>query len=148
MSNVGSDNLPASGFDPFRPLPTYAVGRDPNDRVRFKADLGAAPRPGGSDGGTPVGRTQPDWTFASEVSRIKKTGPLPSERVDLSIRDIVDVAIDEDRHAPCLWVPAEHWAAFSEAVGQAPNRIGVIIYRRKTVREGAPYSEVTTRRPD
>lgn len=66
----------------------------------------------------------------------------------MSIRDIVDVAIDEDRHAPCLWVPAEHWAAFSEAVGQAPNRIGVIIYRRKTVREGAPYSEVTTRRPD
>jgi hypothetical protein len=61
---------------------------------------------------------------------------------------MVDIAIDEDRGSRCLWVPAEHWAAFCEAVGRTPNRIGVIIYRNKTIREGAPYSEITTRRPD
>jgi hypothetical protein len=61
---------------------------------------------------------------------------------------MVDVAIDEDRNARCLWVPAEHWGTFCEAVGRAPNRIGVVIYRNKTIREGAPYSEITTRPPD
>jgi len=66
----------------------------------------------------------------------------------LSIRDLVDIAIDEDRSARCLWVPAEHWAALCEALGRAPNRVGVIIYRNKTIREGAPRSEITTRRPD
>jgi len=61
---------------------------------------------------------------------------------------MVDIAIDEDRGARCLWVPAEHWSAFCEAVGRTPNLIGVIIYRNKTIREGAPYSEITTRWPD
>jgi hypothetical protein len=60
----------------------------------------------------------------------------------------VDLAIDEDRKAPCLWVPAEHWAAFIEQLGRGPNRIGVIVYRSKTIREGAPYSDITTHRPD
>ncbi len=66
----------------------------------------------------------------------------------MDIRAQVDVAIDEDRRAPCLWVPTEHWDAFCEALGRGPNAIGVIVYRGKTIREGPPYSDVTTRRPD
>ena len=66
----------------------------------------------------------------------------------MSIRDEVDIAIDEDRRAPCLWIPAEHWEAFCEEIRRGPNAIGVIVYRGKTIREGAPFSEVTTRRPD
>ncbi|MFI4933245.1 MAG: hypothetical protein ACHP7N_01375 [Caulobacterales bacterium] len=65
----------------------------------------------------------------------------------MDIRAQVDLAIDEDRKAPCLWVPAEHWAALGEQLGRVPNRIGVIVYRGKTIREGPPYSDVTTR-PD
>ena len=64
----------------------------------------------------------------------------------MEARDLVDVAIDEDPRAPCLWVPSEHWAAFCEATKRQPNRIGVVIYRNKTVRDGGPYSEITTRR--
>lgn len=60
----------------------------------------------------------------------------------------VDLAIDQDRRAPCLWVPAEHWAAFAQRLGRGPNRIGVIVYRGKTIREGPSYSDITTRRPD
>jgi hypothetical protein len=60
----------------------------------------------------------------------------------------VNLAIDEDRKARCLWVPTEHWAAFAEQLGRGPNRIGVIVYRGKTIREGPPYSDITTRRPD
>jgi hypothetical protein len=66
----------------------------------------------------------------------------------MSIRAQVDLAIDEDRHAPCLWIPTEHWAAFCDQLGRGPNRIGVIVYRGRTIREGPPYSEVTTRRPE
>ena len=66
----------------------------------------------------------------------------------MSIRAEVDLAIDEDRHAPCLWVPAERWAALCSQLGRVPNRIGVIVYRGKTIRQGHPYSEITTRRPD
>ncbi len=66
----------------------------------------------------------------------------------MNILSRVDLAIDEDRKAPCLWIPAEHWAAFSDQLGRGPNRIGVIVYRGKTIREGPPYSDITTRRPD
>jgi len=66
----------------------------------------------------------------------------------MEIRAEVDLAIDENRRAPCLWVPSEHWIAFCDQLGRAPNRIGVIVYRGKTIREGPPYSEVTTKRPD
>jgi len=59
----------------------------------------------------------------------------------------VDLAIDEDRRAPCLWAPTEHWAALAEPLGRGPNRIGVIVYRGKTIREGPPYSDITTRPP-
>jgi hypothetical protein len=61
------------------------------------------------------------------------------------IRDLVDMVIDEDRHAPCLWVPTEHWEDFLRAVDRVPNLIGAVIYRNKTVREGPPYSDITTR---
>jgi hypothetical protein len=66
----------------------------------------------------------------------------------MNIRDRVDIAIDEDPRAPCLWVPSEHWAALCEALDRTPNVIGAIIYRNKTIREGEPFSDVTTRRPD
>jgi hypothetical protein len=64
------------------------------------------------------------------------------------IRQLVDVAIDENRRAPCLWVPSEHWRAFCDALGRQPNAIGVMVYRGKSIREGEPYSEITARRPD
>ena len=60
---------------------------------------------------------------------------------------LVDIAIDEEPHTPCLWVPTEHWEEFVEAVGRVPNPIGAVIYRKKTIREGPPYSEITTRDP-
>ena len=66
----------------------------------------------------------------------------------MSILARVDIAIDEDRSSRCLWVPTEYWADFCAAVGRQPNRIGVIVYRGKTVREGEPYSDITTRPPD
>jgi hypothetical protein len=61
--------------------------------------------------------------------------------------DLVDVAIDEDPRAPCLWVPSELWPEFLAAVGRRPNLIGAVIYRNKTVREGGALTDVTTRRP-
>ena len=61
--------------------------------------------------------------------------------------DLVDVAIDEDPRAPCLWVPSELWPEFLAAVGRRPNLIGAVIYRGKTVREGGPLTDITTRRP-
>jgi hypothetical protein len=66
----------------------------------------------------------------------------------MNIRAQVDLAIDENRRAPCLWVPTERWADLCDQLGRGPNRIGVIVYRGKTLREGPPHSDVTTRRPD
>jgi hypothetical protein len=65
----------------------------------------------------------------------------------MDARDLADVAIDEDPRAPCLWVPSELWPDLLAAIGQKPNLIGAVIYRNKTVREGAPLTDVTTRRP-
>ena len=65
----------------------------------------------------------------------------------MDIRARVDLAISEDRRAPCLWVPAECWTALCAEIGRGPNRIGVIVYRGKTLRQGPPYSEITTRNP-
>ena len=61
-------------------------------------------------------------------------------------KTLVDAAIDEDPRAPCLWVPSEIWPEFVTAIGHRPNVIGAVIYRNKTVREGAPQTEITTRR--
>lgn len=66
----------------------------------------------------------------------------------MSIRALVDLAIDEDPRSPCLWVPAEDWDAFCQAIGQTPNVIGAVIYRNKTVRDGGPYCDITTKQPD
>jgi hypothetical protein len=59
---------------------------------------------------------------------------------------LVDVAIDEDPRAPCLWVPSELWPEFIAAVDRRPNLIGAVIYRNKTIREGRPDTDITTRR--
>jgi len=65
----------------------------------------------------------------------------------MEVRELADIAIDEDPRAPCLWVPSELWPAFCQAIGQRPNLIGAVIYRNKTVREGAPLTDITTERP-
>lgn len=65
----------------------------------------------------------------------------------MDARDLVDVAIDEDPRAPCLWVPTEVWDDFLASVNRRPNIIGAVIYRNKTVREGPPFSDITTLRP-
>ncbi|MFI4975260.1 MAG: hypothetical protein ACHP84_12035 [Caulobacterales bacterium] len=64
----------------------------------------------------------------------------------MDIKALVDIAIDEDPRARCLWVPSEHWDAFCDSLRRKPNRIGVVIYRNKTIRDGGPLSEITTRR--
>ena len=50
----------------------------------------------------------------------------------MQARDLVDVAIDEDPRAPCLWVPSELWPEFCAAIAQQPS---------------GPLSDITTRRP-
>ena len=65
----------------------------------------------------------------------------------MEARDLVDMAIDGDPRAPCLWVPSELWPQFCRAIAQRPNLIGAVIYRNKTVREGGPLTDITTRRP-
>ena len=64
----------------------------------------------------------------------------------LRIRDLVDLAIEDDPRAPCLWLPSQHWDDFCAAIDQRPNLIGAVIYRGKTIRDGGPLSEITTRR--
>jgi hypothetical protein len=44
-------------------------------------------------------------------------------------------------------VPSDLWQEFCAAIRQQPNLIGAVIYRNKTIRDGGPYSEVTTRQP-
>ena len=62
----------------------------------------------------------------------------------MGIRDLVDLAIEDDPRAPCLWVPSEAWAEFCAAIGQKPNLIGAVIYRNKTIRDGGPLTDVVT----
>jgi hypothetical protein len=64
----------------------------------------------------------------------------------MDAKTLVDVAIDEDPRAPCLWVPSELWPEFVAAVDRRPNLIGAVIYRNKTIREGRPETDITTRR--
>jgi hypothetical protein len=64
----------------------------------------------------------------------------------LSIKALVDITIDDNPHAPFIWVPAEDWQEFCRAIDQRPNLIGAVIYRGKTIREGPPNSEITTYR--
>ena len=62
----------------------------------------------------------------------------------MDIKSLVDLAIDEDPRAPGLWVPSEHWLDFLTAVDRRPNRIGAVIYRDKTIRDGGPQTDVMT----
>ena len=62
----------------------------------------------------------------------------------MDIRTLVDLAIDEDPRAPCLWVPSEHWVDFLTATRRKPNLIGAVIYRDKTIRDGGPGTDVMT----
>jgi hypothetical protein len=78
-----------------------------------------------------------------ERSSSRQTGA-----VAMDVLAQVNLAIDEDRRAPCPWVPIEQWAPFAEQLGRGPNRIGVIVYRGKTIRPGPPYSDIATRRPE
>ena len=64
----------------------------------------------------------------------------------MDAKTLVDIAIDEDPRAPCLWVPSELWPEFVVAVDRRPNLIGAVIYRNKTIREGRPATDITTRR--
>lgn len=66
----------------------------------------------------------------------------------LPIRDLVDLAIDEDPRAPCLWVPPEDFGSFCTAIRQQPNLVGAVIYRNKTIRAGPPFCTITTRAVD
>ncbi len=63
----------------------------------------------------------------------------------MNIRALVDAAIDEDPRAPCLWIPSDQFPGFCDAIDQRPNKIGAVIYRKKTIRDGGPYCEITTR---
>jgi hypothetical protein len=65
----------------------------------------------------------------------------------MDARTLVDLAIDEDPRAPCLWVPTELWPEFCQAIRQKPNLIGAVIYRNKTIRDGGDYTDITTRQP-
>ncbi|WP_332769807.1 hypothetical protein [Phenylobacterium sp.] len=62
----------------------------------------------------------------------------------MDIRTLVDIAIDEDPRAPCLWVPSEAWPEFCAAIRRRPNLIGAVIYRDKTVRDGGPATDIVT----
>lgn len=62
----------------------------------------------------------------------------------MDVRDLVDMAIDEDPRAPCLWVPSEAWPEFCAAIDQKPNLIGAVIYRNKTIRDGGPQTDIVT----
>jgi hypothetical protein len=64
----------------------------------------------------------------------------------MDAKTLVDIVIDEDPRAPCLWVPSELWPEFIAAVDRRPNVIGAVIYRNKTIREGRPDTDITTRR--
>ena len=67
--------------------------------------------------------------------------------MSMDAKQLVDIACDEDPRAPCLWLPSNMWPEFCAAIRQAPNLIGAVIYRNKTIRDGGPYCAVTTRQP-
>jgi hypothetical protein len=65
----------------------------------------------------------------------------------MDARQLVDIACDEDPRAPCLWVPSDLFPVLCDQIRQRPNVIGAVIYRNKTIRDGGPYCDVTTRMP-
>ena len=65
----------------------------------------------------------------------------------MNARQLADIAIDEDPRAPCLWLPSDLFPEFCDLIDQRPNLIGAVIYRNKTIRDGGPYIDITTRLP-
>jgi hypothetical protein len=65
----------------------------------------------------------------------------------MNARQLADIAIDEDPRAPCLWLPSDMFPEFCALIDQRPNLIGAVIYRNKTIRDGGPYCDITTRLP-
>ena len=65
----------------------------------------------------------------------------------MDIQVLVDLAIEDNPHAPCLWVPSRHFDAFCTAIRQKPNVIGAVIYRNKTIRDGGAIESISTHRP-
>ena len=63
----------------------------------------------------------------------------------MGARQLVDIACDEDPRAPCLWLPSDLFPEFCAAIRQQPNLIGAVIYRNKTIRDGGPHGDITTR---
>ena len=65
----------------------------------------------------------------------------------MEARQLVDIAIDEDPRAPCLWTPSDLFVEFCDQIRQRPNVIGAVIYRNKTIRDGGSVSDIVTRKP-
>ena len=65
----------------------------------------------------------------------------------MNIKVLVDLAIEDNPHAPCLWLPARLFPAFCTAIRQEPNIVGAVIYRNKTSRDGGRVSDIVTRKP-
>ena len=63
----------------------------------------------------------------------------------MDTKQLVDIACDEDPRAPCLWLPSHLFPEFCNAIRQKPNLIGAVIYRNKTIRDGGPDCDITTR---
>ena len=64
----------------------------------------------------------------------------------MDIKVLVDLAIEDNPHAPCLWLPSRQFPAFCTAIQQQPNVIGAVIYRNKTIRDGGMIESVVTYR--
>jgi hypothetical protein len=65
--------------------------------------------------------------------------------MDIKVR--VDLAIEDNPFAPCLWLPSRIFPAFCAAIRQQPNVIGAVIYRNKTIRDGGSITEIVARKP-
>ena len=65
----------------------------------------------------------------------------------MQARDLVDVAIEEDPRASCLWAPSELWPEFCAAIDQRPNRVGAVTYPEQDRPRGAPLTDIAARRP-
>jgi len=65
----------------------------------------------------------------------------------MDIKVLVGLAIEDNPHAPCLWLPSRHFPAFCTAIRQQPNVIGAVIYRNKTIRDGGAIDSVVTHNP-
>jgi hypothetical protein len=65
----------------------------------------------------------------------------------MDVKVLVDLAIEDNPHAPCLWLPTRLFPAFCAAIRQEPNIVGAVIYRNKTIRDGGSVGDIVTRKP-